>query len=248
MCYKKKIRLSIDHWKVAMLAREIMTANVVSVYENAVLAQAVDLMLKLKVSGLPVVDTEGQLVGILSEGDLMRRIELDTEPKRSKWLEFLLGPGRLAEDYVKTHARHVKDVMTKTVCSVGETTPVGEVVSTMNAHHVKRVPVVRDGKPVGIISRADLVRALGRVLDQPTTPPAVSDADLKDKIIETLRQNWAPNARISVQVHDGNVELRGILTDERQHDAIRVAVENIPGVKAIEDGLAYVDVHAGVFF
>ncbi len=231
-----------------MLAREVMTGNVVSVYENAMLAQAVDLLLKLKVSGLPVVDSEGKLVGILSEGDLMRRIELDTEPKRSKWLEFLLGPGRLAEDYVKTHARHVKDVMTRTVCTVAETTPLAEVVSTMNAHHVKRVPVVRDGKPVGIISRADLVRTLARVLDEPAAQQAVSDADLKDKIITTLQQDWAPNARISVQVHDGQVELRGILTDERQHDAIRVAVENIPGVKAIEDGLTYVDIHAGVFF
>src|ERR1700751_5060946 len=101
-----------------MLAREVMTGNVVSVYENSSLAQAVEMMLKLKVSGLPVVDTNGALVGILTEGDLLRRTELDTEEKRPKWLKFLLGPGRLAEDYVKAHARYVKEVMTRTVYTV----------------------------------------------------------------------------------------------------------------------------------
>lgn len=147
-----------------MLARDVMTGGVVPVNSKSSLAQAVELMLKLKVSGLPVVDDRGELVGMITEGDLLRRAELGTERKRPRWLEFLRGPGALAEDYVKTHARRVDEVMTEGVYSVAEETPIADVVSLMNSRRIKRVPVVRDGLPVGIISRADLVRALGTMI------------------------------------------------------------------------------------
>ncbi len=230
-----------------MFARDVMTSRVVTIYQRAPLSLAVELMLKLKVSGLPVVDDGGRLVGMLSEGDLLRRSELGTESKRPRWLEFLLGPGRLAEDYVKTHSRRVEDVMTPKVYSVTELTPLADVVHTMNAHRIKRVPVVGDGVPIGIISRVDLVRALGNTLQAGAGQPRLDDAAIKQTVLEALsREEWAPQAPISVQVHEGNVELRGVLTDDRQHDAIRVAVENVPGVKAITDNLALVDAYPGM--
>lgn len=232
-----------------MLARDVMTSQVVSVNSKTSLAQAIELMVKLKVSGLPVVDDQGQLVGILSEGDLLRRAELGTERKRPRWLEFLLGPGAIAEDYVKTHARRVDEVMTEHVYSVTELTPLAEVVSLMNSHHIKRVPVVRDGLPVGIISRADLVRALGTVIQGGAGQVIRDDANIKANILEALnKQKWASNSPISVQVHEGNVEIRGVLTDDRQRAAILVAVENTPGVKAITDNLAVVEPYAGSLY
>jgi CBS domain-containing protein len=232
-----------------MLARDVMTSGVVPVNSNSSLAQAVELMVKLKVSGLPVVDDRGQLVGMLTEGDLLRRAELGTERKRARWLEFLRGPGAIAADYVKTHARRVDEVMTEGAYSVAEPTPLADVVSLMNSRRIKRVPVVRDGAPVGIISRADLVRALGVMIQGAADQPKRDDANIKASIVETLnRQKWAANSPISVQVHEGNVEIRGVLTDDRQRAAIVVAVENTPGVKAVTDNLALVEPFAGSLY
>jgi CBS domain-containing protein len=229
-----------------MLARDVMTIQVVPLYEKSSLDLAIELMLKLKVSGFPVVDDRGQLVGMLTEGDLLRRAELDTDRKRPRWLEFLLGPGRLAEDYVKTHARRVDEVMTRKVHSVHEATPLGDVVDLMSAHGVKRVPVVRDGAPVGIISRADLVQALGTVLHAGARRPKLDDVGIKTAIADALsRQSWAPQAPVGVQVRDGHVELRGVLTDDRQRDAVRVAVENIPGVKSVTDNFVFASAYPG---
>jgi CBS domain-containing protein len=232
-----------------MLARDVMTSGVVPVNSNDSLAKAVELMVKLRVSGMPVVDEGGRLVGMLTEGDLLRRAELGTERKRPRWLEFLLGPGAVAGDYVKTHARRVDEVMTEGAYSVAETTPLAEVLSLMNSRRVKRVPVVRDGLPVGIISRADLVRALGVMMQGAADAPKRDDANIKASIVETLnRQNWATNSPVSVQVHEGNVEIRGVLTDDRQRAAIVVAVENTPGVKTVTDNLALVEPFAGALY
>jgi len=232
-----------------MLARDVMTSGVVPVNSSSSLAEAVELMVKLKVSGLPVVDDRGQLVGMLTEGDLLRRAELGTERKRPRWLEFLLGPGAIAQDYVKTHARRVDEVMTEGAYSVAEATPLADVVSLMNSRRVKRVPVVRDGLPVGIISRADLVRALGVMMQGAADQPKRDDANIKATILETLnRQKWAANSPISVQVHEGNVEIRGVLTDDRQRAAIVVAVENTPGVKAVTDNLALIEPFAASLY
>ncbi len=232
-----------------MLARDVMTREVVSVNLKASLAQAIALMLKLKVSGLPVVDDDGKLVGILTEGDLLRRTELGTERERPKWLEFLRGPAAVASDYVKTHARRVDEVMTDEVHSVGERTPLADVVTLMNARRVRRVPVLRDGAPVGIVSRADLVRALGAMMERSQGPSERDDADIKASILETLdHQNWASVSPIDVQVHEGIVEIQGVLADERERAAILVAVENIPGVKAITDNLALIEPFTGTLY
>ena len=232
-----------------MLARDVMTGGVVPVNSKSSLAHAVELMVKLKVSGLPVVDDRGQLVGMLTEGDLLRRAELGTERKRPRWLELLLGPGAIAEDYVKTHARRVDEVMTEGVYSVAEPTPLADVVSLMNSRRIKRVPVVRDGLPVGIISRADLVRVLGTMIQGAADQPERDDANIKASILETLnQQKWTANFPISVQVNDGNVEIRGVLTDDRQRAAVVVAVENTPGVKAVTDNLALVEPYAGSLY
>lgn len=232
-----------------MLARDVMTGGVVPVNSKSSLAQAVELMLKLKVSGLPVVDDRGELVGMITEGDLLRRAELGTERKRPRWLEFLRGPGALAEDYVKTHARRVDEVMTEGVYSVAEETPIADVVSLMNSRRIKRVPVVRDGLPVGIISRADLVRALGTIIRDNAEQPKGDDAAIKARILDTLsRQTWATNSPVSVQVNEGHVEIRGVLTDDRQRAAIVVAIENTPGVKTVTDNLALVEPYVGSLY
>jgi len=155
-----------------MKASEIMTLGVVTVRPEASVKEAASLMLERGISGLPVVDASGRLVGIVTEGDLLRRVETGTERSRPRWLEFLLGPGRLANEYVHSHARKVQDVMTPGVITVSKDAPLQDVVSILEQRRIKRVSVTRGDKLVGIISRASLVQALARLAQEasPTRP------------------------------------------------------------------------------
>src|SRR5579883_1144889 len=145
-----------------MKVSDVMTRKVVSVAPEASMTEAVRLKLQHRVSGLPVVDRNEQLVGIITEGDLLRRTETGTEKHRARWIEFVVGPGRLAEEYARAHARKVGEIMTTDLTTVSEDTPLESVVELMEKRHIKRVPVLRDGKVVGIVSRANLLRALAR--------------------------------------------------------------------------------------
>ncbi len=228
-----------------MKTSEIMTRNVVSIGPAAAVRDAIRLMLERRVSGLPVVDDAGKLTGILTEGDLLRRSETGTERHRRPWLEFLMGPGRLAEDYVKTHGRRVAEVMTREVVSVGPETPLGEVVQVMERRHVKRLPVLDGDVLVGIVSRADLMAALAGILDRDESPPSGDDA-IRRRVLAELEKatGWAPRS-VTVTVKDGVVELNGAIFEDKERAALRVAAENVPGVKAIEDRLVWVEPVSG---
>jgi CBS domain-containing protein len=228
-----------------MKAADIMTRPVLTIATSASIASAVRTMLEKHISGLPVVDSTGALVGMVTEGDFLRRTETGTEVKRPRWLEFIVGPGRGASEYVRSHARNVEEVMTQDVVSITEDTPLDEIVTLMEKHRIKRVPVVSGGKVVGIVSRANLLRALAGFIAE-VSPGSVDDTALRDRIVAELdKQRWAPRASIDVMVRNGVVSLWGTILDERERPALRVVAENIPGVKAVEDHLCWVEPMSG---
>jgi CBS domain-containing protein len=231
-----------------MKAGDIMTPKVLSVSPDASILEAVQLMLLNGVSGLPVIDQHGSLVGIVTEGDFLRRAETGTEKKRPKWLEILTGPGRLADEYVHTHSRRVAEVMTPDPFTIAEDTPLEDVVDSMEGRRIKRVPVVREGRVVGIVSRADLLHALARVV-RTLAATSRTDADVRQHVLSALaREAWVPKSFVNVEVHDGVVELRGSILDERDRQALRVLAENTPGVKAVKDHLVWVEPMSGMMF
>jgi len=229
-----------------MKAGEVMTRDVVTVAPDAPIAQAIRLMLQKRISGLPVVDAKGALVGVVTEGDFLRRREAGTQKHRSRWIEFFVGPGQLASEYVQASGRTVGEVMTAEVHAATEDTPLEAVVTLMERHRIKRVPILRDGRLVGIVSRANLLRALPGVLHA-AGPPSADDAAIRSRLMAELEsQRWAPVASITVSVRNGVVRLSGALSDERQRAALRVAAENIPGVRGVEDDLVWVEPISGM--
>jgi CBS domain-containing protein len=229
-----------------MNAGDVMTQSTVTVDPGASIIHAIHLMLKRRISGLPVVDNAGALVGMLTEGDLLRRAELGTQKRRARWIELLIGPGRLANEYVSANARTVREVMTTPVHTVTEDAPLTDVVKIMESRQVKRLPVVRDNRVVGIVSRANLLRALVS-LGRDAKPANVTDASIRRHLLgELAKQSWAPVALVDVIVKDGVVHLWGTLTDERQRQGIRVVAENAPGVARVEDHLVWIEPISGI--
>ena len=229
-----------------MKASDVMTSPVISIGPETPVLQAVSIMLQRRISGLPVIDKDRHLVGMVTEGDFLRRAETGTARRRPRWLEFLVGPGRLADEYTRSHARKVGEIMTTLPLTVTEDTPLEEVVTVMEKRQVKRLPVVRGEEVVGIISRANLVHALARVA-RDVEPVAAGDHAIRDRLVaELAKQPWAPVALIDVIVKDGIVELWGTITDERTRQAIVVAAENVPGVTCVNDHLAWVDALSGM--
>jgi len=234
-----------------MLASDIMTRDVATVGLDASVEAVIALMVARGVSGVPVVSGQGQLAGIISEGDLLRRAETVTvEPRRRSFLELLIGPSREVTDYVRSHSRRVSDLMTEQVISVAEDTPLAEVVRLMETKRIRRVPVLRSGKLVGIISRADLVRALGRKLAELTAPvAAVSDDELEQRVKAALgRISLFDNSNIEVRVEDGAASVEGVIHDERLRPALRVAVETVPGIRIVVDKIVFVEPVTGSIY
>jgi CBS domain-containing protein len=229
-----------------MQVKDVMTPNVICIGANEPVLKAAGLMLQNRISGLPVIDKDGELVGIVTEGDFLRRSELGTQRRRPKWLEFILGPGRLAQEYTHSAGRKVEEIMTPDPRTIGENEALEAVVDTMERHHVKRLPVTRGGPVVGIISRADLMHALASLSRDAKAPPA-SDSAIRGKIIAAIgKQDWAP--RINVIVNGGVAELHGVITDDRERAGLIVAAENVPGVKRVRDHLVWVEPISGVAF
>lgn len=228
-----------------MNASDVMTPNVVTVTRDAPLADAVGLMLKHHVSGLPVVDGSGAVVGMLTEGDLLRRAETGTERQRPRWLEFILGPGKMAAEYVHAHSRKVSEVMHEDVITAAPDTPLETLVGLMEKRRIKRVPIVENGHLAGIVSRANLMQALLTVSPSlPATPP--SDEQIRRTLWSNLdRTEWAPVGLINIIVTDGIVHLHGTIADGREREALRAAAENIPGVRGVRDHLVWCDYMTG---
>ena len=223
-----------------MKVADMMTRGVLSLTPEDSVRKAADLMLRYDVNGFPVLD-RGKLVGMITQGDFLRRAETGTERHRRRLAEFFLDPGRLADEYVRSHGRTVGEVMTRDVITVPEDATLSEAVELMERHHVKRLPVVRDDAMVGIITRVNLLHAF--LVGSPKEAPAPlgDDAIRSELMAELNRQHWIPRGSIEATVKNGVVALHGSVRDERQKAALRVAAENIPGVKQVVDEVAELD-------
>jgi CBS domain-containing protein len=231
---------------MAMQAKDVMTTRVVSVTAKASVLQAAQLMLQNRISGLPVVDDGGHLVGIVTEGDFLRRGEIGTQRRRARWLEFLIGPGRLANEYVRACGRKVDEIMTRDVHTISRDTPLVEAVNLMERHRIKRLPVVHGRKLVGIVSRANLVQALAS-LARKVGATNLDDAAIRQRLMTELSKwSWVPHNMLNVIVCDRAVDLWGSITDYRERQALIVAAENVPGVKSVHDHLVWIEPMSGM--
>jgi CBS domain-containing protein len=227
-----------------MRAVDVMTTKVITVGENASVAEVAKLLAEHGISAVPVVDKENRVVGMVSEGDLLHRTETGTEKCRSWWLEMMASTNQLAGDYIKSHSANVKDVMTCDVISVSDTTPLAAIAILLEANRIKRVPVVRDGKLVGIVSRANLVRALAMSTSEPSNSAEIDDRTIRDELLAELKaQKWAEVSPANVTVKDGIVHLWSSYLSEQEKRALVVVAENTPGVRRVEDHMRRVGVY-----
>jgi CBS domain-containing protein len=231
-----------------MNVSELMTKKLISVQPATSLADAARIMLDQHVSGLPVVDALGKLVGVVTEGDLLRRAEIGTAGKPAGWLKTFFLPDSLAADYVKTHGRHVSEVMTAEPITVTPQTALADAAALMVSKHIKRLPVVSEGALVGVVSRTDLLRVLAlKLIEIQACKP--SDVEIAEHIKTSLEhENWTPKAGIHIEVKSGVVYLKGIIMSDAEKQAVNVIAENAPGVKEVVDELVFVDPATGMAF
>jgi len=217
-----------------MKVSDVMTCGVISLSPNDTMLKAARLMMQYGVSGFPVLD-RGKLVGIITQGDFLRRAELATERARAPSNEAPVG--ELAEHYVHTHSRRVGEVATRKVATVAPDASLEEAVAIMDRARVKRLPVVKDGRLLGIINRANLVHAF--IVNSPAPAAAQApDNEIREVLLNVLEAElWAPRERLAVAVENGRVEFQGVIYDERQRTALRVAAENTNGVREVSDHL-----------
>jgi CBS domain-containing protein len=229
-----------------MRAHQIMTRKVISVTPDTSIADAANTMLQQHISGLPVVGEAGNLVGIISEGDFIRRAEIGTQRKRGRWLKILVGPGGAATDFVHEQGRKVGEIMTPGPLTVTEDTTLETIVTVMEKNHVKRLPVVRGDQMVGIVTRTNLLQAVAD-LARDVPDPTADDDHIRHRIITAIEKaDWMPIA-LSVTVRDGIVHLSGVISEERSRQAAIVAAENVSGVKDVHDHLCWVDPISGAY-
>lgn len=229
-----------------MRAHQVMNRRVITVTPDTSIVDAANIMLRQHISGLPVVDATGKLVGIVSEGDFLRRGEIGTQKKRGRWLSFLVGPGRSAADFVHAQGRRVGEVMTHEPLTVTEETPLEDIVELMEKNHVKRLPVLRHNKMVGIITRSNLLQAVAS-LARDIPDPTADDDHIRNRIIQSIEKtDWQPFG-LDVTVRNGIVHLSGVITDDRLRQAAIVAAENVEGVKMVHDHLCWVDPMSGMY-
>lgn len=228
-----------------MRAHQIMSRPVITISPEASIVEAANLMLKHHVSGLPVVDAAGKLVGVVSEGDFLRRSETGTQRRHSRWLSFLFGPGSAGGDYVTEHGRRISEVMTPEPFTVTEDVALADIVDLMESKNVKRLPVIRGDKLVGIVTRANILQAVAS-LARHVPDPTADDEHIRNRIIRAMEnQEWHPFG-LSVVVRDGIVHLSGILTSVEGRQAAVVAAENVEGVVKVHDHLRWMDPMSGI--
>ncbi|MFH1346399.1 MAG: CBS domain-containing protein [Pseudomonadota bacterium] len=230
-----------------MRAHQIMTRKVITVRAETSILEAANTMLREHISGLPVVDEAGKLIGIVSEGDFVHRREIGTQGKRGRWLGILLGPGGAASDFVHEQGRKVGEIMTHDLHTATEDMPLDDVVQLMERRNVKRLPVVRGDALVGIVTRSDLLRSIAS-LARDVPDPTADDDHIRERVIGTLEaKEWRPQ-HLGVAVRDGIVHLNGFITDERFRKAAIVATENVSGVRLVHDHIYLFDAASGLSF
>lgn len=221
-----------------MRARDVMTTRVITVAPDARVPEVAQLLLKHRISAVPVVGPDGEVVGIVSEGDLIRRAETGGERHRSWWLTLMEGSEDLAREYVKAHGMQASDVMSPDVVFVHRDTPVSEIASLLERRRIKRVPVVEDGRLVGIVSRADLLRGLAAT-PAPGPAPSGDDRTIRQQVLEALGSApWATFGATNVIVTDGIVHLWGWVSSADERQAMVVLARGVPGVRGVEEHLA----------
>lgn len=219
-----------------MRVRDVMVAPVITVTPSTSVQEAAKLLLERKISAAPVLDEKGTLVGIVSEGDLLHRVEAGTERHRAWWLQAFVEDDSLAAEYVKSHGRKVSDVMTRSVMTATPETPLHEVATLMEKNAIKRLPILENGHLVGIVSRANLLQAVASARQLLEITP--SDKAIRDRILASLKaEAWAHTGLLNVTVSDGIVDLWGVAESKAERKALKVAAESTPGVRAVNDNL-----------
>lgn len=231
-----------------MRAHQIMTRKVITVKPDTAIVDAANIMLQHHISGLPVVSEAGRLIGVVSEGDFIRRSEIGTQRPRIRWLDFLMGAGKSALDFVHEEGRKVGEIMTRDgLCTATENISLEELVRLMERNNVKRVPVVQGEALVGIVTRSDLLRAVASYA-RDVPDPTADDDHIRSRVIASIERNeWQP-MQLGVTVRDGIVHLCGMITDERFRQATIVAAENVAGVRLVHDHLYLFDTMSGLSF
>ncbi len=224
-----------------MHAADVMTTDVITVSPDTGIREIASLMLKHRISAVPVVDANLHVLGIVSEGDLMRREENETNPRSSWWVNMLYSAADNTASYIKTHGRKASEIMSRDVVSVGEETPLHEIARLLEKHHIKRVPVTRDGLLTGLVSRANLLHGLTAKGTQVGEPGSVDDRSIRKNLLHELSAKVGLNTgRLNVVVHHGVVQLWGVTDTNKEIQAAQLAAENISGVQAVENNLARV--------
>lgn len=219
-----------------MRAHQIMSRHVITIGPDVSVADAINTMLAHHVSGLPVVDSGGRLVGILSEGDFIRRAELGTERKPGRWLTMLAGADRAAIDFVREHGRKVHEIMTESPVTIREDTSLAEIAQLMEAKGVKRLPVMQGDRVVGIVTRSDFLPAVARLSQSKSYPDG--DDNLRSAVVDAIAAAPGRPCGLNVSVTDAIVTLRGVVRSDNVRKAAIVAAENVPGVRKVEDLLS----------
>lgn len=220
-----------------MNAQEAMTKDVVTVGPEATVAEIAALLVRHRISAVPVVSKDNRVVGIVSQTDLGHRSETGTEKKRKWWLDVFADADAKAREYIKSHGLKAQDVMTRFIVSVSKATSLSEVAEVLDTHRIRQVPVMEDGKLVGMISRTDLVRKLAEV--RIAAPAARAENGVLQKAIwdQIKAQPWLGSAYINLAVRDGVVELWGAVDSNEQRHALRVLVEGVSGVQKVVDNV-----------
>jgi CBS domain-containing protein len=237
--------ISNRKWSCAMKAADVMVTNVITVGPEASVQDVAETMLSARISAVPVVGKTGELIGIVSEGDLMHRAEAGTGRRRPWWLAAFVGKETLAAEFVREHSRRVTDVMTREVVTAAPDAPLSAIANLLEKKAIKRVPIVKDGKVVGIVSRANLVQAMASAGPKLERVAPADDSTIRNKVITQLdkvitqldAEPWIRPSLINVIVQDGTVELWGIVGSPSEKKAVRVAAEVTPGVRAVNDNL-----------
>lgn len=224
-----------------MKASDVMTSTVLTVTPGTPVPEIARMMLERHVSGLAVVDAKGAIVGVVSEGDLIHRPEIETDKPRSGWLRFFLSDEDLARSYVKTHGLRAKDIMTRPAETVAPGAALAEVVRVLDAKRIKRVFVVDKGRLAGVITRADLLRALHAREALAAKAVPTTDQEIRANILKAVgeQENWASGTVLNVQVADGVAHIWGQTEYESQRKALLLLVESVPGVKSVEAHLVH---------
>ncbi len=218
-----------------MRAIDVMVRDVITVHRDTEVAEAIKLLSDHDVSALPVVDSEGHLIGIVSEADFIHRAEIGTEKHRPWWIEAVTGAAALAGDFAKSHGKKVEEVMTEDVITAAEDTPLAEIATLLERKRIKRLPITRHGKLVGIVSRANLIQALASGVRHEEAARA-GDLDIRHELLTRLKkQPWTDFGSRNIVVADGKVHLWGLISSESERKALIALAESVPGVVGVQD-------------